>query len=241
MGSHDIYPTLTAAKATWREVEVVANNLANASTTGFKEQLTSFELQDRGDLPLQSSYVMVNPEGADLTDGPIQQTGVATHLAMRGPGFLLAATEDGEDVLVRSGELRLDNQGYLITNRGERVQGENGAIRVPLDEQIEIALDGTVTSRRGDGQDFMVNQIGQLQFVTADEVQPISGTRWRAEGPLRRAEGTSVIQGALEGSNVDTIGGMVELIQASRHFEIYQRAMRTADELDGRIHNTVRG
>lgn len=241
MGSHDIYPTLTAASATWREVEVVSHNLANTNTTGFKEQLVGFELQHRGDLPLESSYVKVNPAGSDITDGPIQQTGVSTHVALRGEGFLLAETETGELALVRSGELRLDNQGYLVTNRGEAVQGQNGPIRVPVGEQVDIAQDGTVTSRRDDGQELSVTPLDQLQLVTADELEPLGGTRWRAVGPLRPAANTSVIQGALEGSNVDSIGGMVQLIQASRHFEIYQRAMRTSDELDGRIYNTVRG
>ena len=241
MASHDIYPTLSGAIATWREVEVMASNIANANSTGFKEQLVSFELQDRGDVPLQSSYVKVNAAGADLTDGPVQQTNVATHIALRGEGFLVAQTEDGEQILTRSGALQLDSQGYLVTHRGERVLGEGGPLQVPLQETIEFSRDGTVTSRRGDGTEFAVSQVGKLQFLTADEVESLGGSRWRAVGDLRPAEGTTVIQGALEGSNVDPIGSMVQLIQASRHFEMYQRAMRTSDELDGRIYQTVRG
>ncbi len=241
MASHDIYPSLTGAMASWREVEVVAQNISNANSTGFKEHLVSFELQDRGDLPLASSYVQINGEGADLTDGPILQTGVSTHVALQGSGFMMAQAEDGETLLVRSGELRLDNQGFLVTNRGEPIVGVDGLIQVPLDEQIDIAQDGTVTSRRGTGQEVDTTYLGQISLVTAAEVESLGGTRYRAQGEIQPATDTRMIQGALEGSNVDAIGGMIQLIEASRHFEIYQRAMRTSDELDERIQNTVRG
>ena len=90
MSSHDIYPSLSGAAASWRHLEVVANNLANTSSTGFKEQRVAFELADRGDEPLASSMVQLDTEGADLSDGPVNQTGVRTNLALRGRGFFLA-------------------------------------------------------------------------------------------------------------------------------------------------------
>ena len=240
MGSHDIYPTLSGAIATWREVEVVASNLANANSTGFKEHLLSFELQDRGAQPLESSYVKVNPAGVDMTTGPITQTGVSTHLALSGDGFLMAQAEDGENVLVRSGDLRLDQNNFLVTQRGEKVLGIGGPIQVPLNQTLEVANDGTVFSRIGDGTEFAAAQIGQLQLVTADDLEPLGGARYRALSRLRPSTDTTVTQGALEGSNVDAIGGMVSLIQASRHFELYQRAMKSSDELDAHIYRTLR-
>lgn len=240
MGSHDMFPSLTGAIASWREVEVVASNLANVNSTGFKEHLMSFELQDRGDKPLESSYVKVNPAGVDLSTGPITQTGVATHLAIQGEGFLQAQTETGETVLVRSGDLRMDQNNFLVTQRGEAILGVGGPIQIPQGQTFEVANDGTVVSRIGDGTEFVASQIGQLQLVTADDVEPLGGARYRAIGDTRPATGASLIQGALEGSNVDPIGSMVSLIQASRHFELYQRAMKTSDELDAQIYRTLR-
>jgi flagellar basal-body rod protein FlgF len=241
VSSHDIYPSLSAAKASWRHLEVVSNNLANVTSTGFKEQRVAFELQDRGDRPLESSYVQLDTDGADFSDGPLSQTGVATNLALQGRGFLVAMAGDGEQVLVRSGALRLDADNRLTTAGGEPILGEGGPIEIPIGYSFEVGKDGQVYVSRGDGRETEPNVLDKLMLVDADQVTNLGGSRFRAVSELRDAEGVEVIQGALELSNSDPMRNMVDLIQASRHFDIYQRAIRTSDETDARLYSTIKG
>jgi flagellar basal-body rod protein FlgF len=241
VSSHDIYPSLSAAKASWRHLEVVSNNLANVTSTGFKEQRVVFELQDRGDRPLESSYVQLNTDGADFSNGPISQTGVSTNLALQGRGFLMAVASDGEPVLVRSGQLRLDAENQLTTAAGEPILGEGGPIQIPIGYTFEVGTDGQVYVSRGDGRETQPNVLDKLKMVDADKVTSLGGSRWRPVSELRDAPDLEVIQGALELSNSDPMRNMVDLIQASRHFDIYQRAIKTSDETDARINSTIKG
>ena len=241
MSSHDIYPSLSGAMASWRHLEVVSNNIANVSTTGFKEQRVAFELHDYGDLPLQNSFVQLNTDGADLRDGPVTQTGVRTNLALRGRGFLVAQAADGSEVLVRSGALQLDANNTLTTIAGEPVLGEAGPIRIPIGFTFEVAKDGGVYVSRDDGRETQANLLDTLRLEDADELAPLGGARWTAVNGQRPAEGVQVLQGALELSNADPIRNMVDLIQAGRHFDIYQRAMKTSDETDARLLQTIKG
>lgn len=241
MSSHDIYPSLSGAKASWRHLEVVANNLANVTSTGFKEQRVAFELQDSGDRPLESNYVKLDTEGADMSDGPIAQTGVRTNLALRGRGFFLAQAGDGSEVMVRSGNMQLDANNNLTTSTGEPLLGNAGPIQIPMGFTFEVAKDGGVYVGRDDGRETQPNLLDTLRIVDADQIEPLGGSRWRAVGGMREAEGAQVLQGALEMSNVDPIRNMVDLIQAGRHFDIYQRAMKTSDETDARLLQTLKG
>lgn len=240
MSSHDIYPSLSGAKASWTHLEVVANNLANVNSNGFKEQRVAFELQDRGDRPLESNHVQLHTDGADMRDGPITQTGVRTNLALRGRGFLVAQAGDGSEVFVRSGALQLDANNVLTTATGEPILGEGGPVQIPLTFTFEIGSDGTVYVERGDGTETQPQVLDRLRLEEADTMEPLGGSRWRPVEGLRRAEGATVVQGALEMSNVDPIRNMVELIQAGRHFDMYQKAMRTSDETDARINSTIK-
>lgn len=242
--SHEIYSALTGGMSAWNQVEVVANNLSNASTTGFKQQRTSFEVVAASELPLAKSFVRTAPGGPDLTDGPIIQDGVPTHVAIRGEGFLVVEGADGNTYLTRNGNLRLDGQRNLVTARGEKVMSSSGPIQIPIDEKLEIDAAGNVTSRRDDGTDVMVNQLGVLRVAKVanpDGLKAQGGGRFLAEGPLVDAEGYSLVQGALEGSNTDSMREMVELMQANRYFDIYQRAIRTSDEMDSRIYAVRNG
>lgn len=238
--SHDIYPSLSGAMATWQQVEIIANNLSNANTTGFKQTRASFENVMTDLRPLGDGFTRLRSEGVELTDGPIVQTGVHTHVALQGDGFLLVEGADGEQYLSRDGNLRLDAQRFIVNQRNERVLGGSGPIRVPQDEQVEIDIEGNVTTRRNDGTDVMVNQVGRLRLVTADAVESRGGSHFVAVDGFRDATDVSVINGALEQSNTNPMVGMVDLIQASRYFDIYQRAIRTSDEMDGNANQMAR-
>lgn len=239
--SHEIYPSLSGAVATWQQVEVIANNLANANTTGFKQTRVSFENVMNNSLPLGDSLTAIATEGVEMTDGAIQQTGVNTHVALQGDGFLLVEGEDGREYLSRDGRLRLDSNRFLVNQHDEKVQGQSGPIRVPIDEQVEIDLQGNVSSRRNDGTDVVPNLLGRLRLVTADAVESRGGNRFAAPEGYREATDVVVYNGSIEQSNTNPMVGMVDLIQANRYFEVYQKAIQASDTMDSQIFNVSRG
>jgi flagellar basal-body rod protein FlgF len=136
--------------------------------------------------------------------------------------------------------MQLDANNNLTTASGEPLLGEAGPIQIPLGFTFEVAKDGGVYVSRDDGRETQPNLLDTLRLVDADQLEPLGGSRWRAASGIREAEGVQVLQGALEMSNVDPIRNMVDLIQAGRHFEIYQRAMKTSDETDARLLQTTK-
>jgi len=217
--SHDIYPALSGASAAWRHLEVISNNLANASTTGFKEQRLSFESALVSDGPLGDGHVKTTPTVQDFSDGQVVTDNVETHMALKGRGFFLL--EDGS--LSRAGAFSQSHDGYLVTPDGQKVMGEAGPIHLEPGERMSVRSDGGIMV---DGV-----QVDRFALVDADELEPIGGSRWRSSGPIFAAE-VEVIQGALEGSNSDPMRSMVELVETSRYFEIYRSAMQASDDLD---------
>ncbi len=238
--SRDIFPSLSGAIASARQIELVANNVANQSTVGFKAQRGTFEQVNRSFEPLANSYVKLSPGYPDLSDGPLIEDGGETHLALQGRGFLVVEGGEGQggQLLCRGGALRLDRDGFLVTDRGEKVLGESGPIQVPENEHITVDQAGKVSTTRGD-------ELAQLRLVVPSgppgSVEELGGTRWLARAGTRPATEVVVVQGALEGSNTNPVKEMVDLIQATRYFELYQKAMQTSDELDGRMYATGRG
>lgn len=227
--SRDIYPSLSGAAASWRHLEVLSNNIANADTVGFKAQRTRFDnvLTSQPGI-LADGYVQADHSTQDFSDGELHQDGVSTHFALRGRGFFaVESPASGANVLMRAGAFQLDQQGYLVTQEGERVLGQSGPIQL-MDGlgELSVTADGAVLI---DGQEQ-----DRLRIVDADQLEPIGGTRWKAPAGVRDAQGVTVVQGALEGSNLNPMQGMTELIQTSRYFEMYQKAMQTSDEMDRR-------
>jgi flagellar basal-body rod protein FlgF len=232
--SNDIYPSLSGAVAAWQQLEVVAGNLANASTVGFKEHRIRFQVNPIDGKELSDQFVEADMVGANMSDGPLLHDDVDTHLALRGRGFFTTQLESGEEVLLRSGVLQIDANGYLSSVNGDKILGEGGEIYIPPGTRMHVTREGLILDQDGE-------TIDQLRLLNADELEPLGGTRWRAVGETYVAEEVEVIQGALEGSNADPLMGMTELINASRYFEAYQKAMRTSDELDGKFYDKLRG
>jgi flagellar basal body rod protein FlgG len=105
--------------------------------------------------------------------------------------------------------------------------GESGPIEIPIEEEFRVVNDGTVFGSES-------GELGQIQIVNVTDVKPVGSSLWQALSPMEESEAT-VMQGALEGSNVNPLRAMVELIEASRMFEAYQKAMQSSDELDQKL------
>jgi flagellar basal body rod protein FlgG len=207
--------------------EVTANNLANASTTGFKaDRLTARTV---GQVPHP-----IPVEATDFSQGTLRGTGRSLDLALDGPGFFVVETPRGER-LVRGGSFRLDGGGRLADADGNPLLGRNGSLALQGPD-IEIRSDGTVL----DGG----HEVGRLRVVVPDAEAALMkevGGRFRVEpeGTLRDRDETLVRQGQLEDANLDALTTMVSLVEIQRAYAANVTTMRTMDGVLGSLTNDV--
>ena len=218
------YTTLTRQSGLMREMALVANNIANASTTGYRTEGLVFaeHVQAlRGDHP-SVSMATATVRRTNETQGAMTLTGGPLDLAIEGPGRL-----------TRAGQFSSNGQGDLVTPDGYPVLDSGGApVFVPQGVgSIGIAPDGTLSA---DGQ-----PVAQIGVVVPDEATTLvreGGTRFRAEGGIGPAPDASVLQGYLEDSNVDPILEIARMIEVQRAYELGQSFL---DKEDERIRNAV--
>ena len=215
-----------------RQLEVVANNLANMNTAGYRSQQMQFQtyLADQGSRPggVGDSMTMVIDRAvmSDLRPGPIVETENALDVALLGDGYLRVGTPAGPRY-TRNGHLSLDEQGQLVNAGGLPVLDRGGnAIAVPRDaELISISEDGTVSA-----DDAQVGVIDLVEFNDPHRLEPLGGGLFVTNEPPMPAERTSVLQGAIESSNVQPIVEMTQMIQIARSYESTQRMLQDEHE-----------
>jgi flagellar basal-body rod protein FlgF len=225
-----IYLSMSGAKATMQRQEVLANNLANASTTGFRAELQAFRaVPVRGDGASTRVYALETTTGYDGTAGPIQTTGRALDAAALGNAWFSVQALDGTEAYTRAGGFEIGADGTLLTRSGLPVLGDGGPIQVPAGAEVSLGQDGTVSARGANGQSTAV---GRLKLVTPEaRLERGADGLFRAPGgdPLP-ADATARLQGgALEGSNVSAIEMMVAMIAASRQFEHQMKLLQNAE------------
>lgn len=228
-----IYLSMSGAKATMQRQEVLANNLANASTTGFRAELQAFRaVPVRGDGASTRVYALESTVGHSEQSGVVQSTGRPLDVAMKDNAWLAVQALDGTEAYTRAGALDQDGEGNLVTAGGLSVQGEGGPITVPAGATVSISPDGNVSATVGNARPQV---IGRLKLVTP-EAPLARGT----DGLFRAADGNDlpadpnarVQDGALEGSNVSAIETMVSMIAAARQFEQQMKALQGAEQRD---------
>ncbi|MBI5256477.1 MAG: flagellar basal-body rod protein FlgF [Burkholderiales bacterium] len=224
-----IYLAMAGAKATMQRQDVVAHNLANASTTGFKAELAAFRAAPVvGEGASTRVYALESTPGYKPDAGPIQATGRALDVAMKGNAWLAVQGTDGTEAYTRAGALELNTEGLLTTAGGLTVLGDGGPITLPANAQVEVASDGTITAKVGNGRP---QGVGKLKLVT-----PEAPLTRGPDGLFRAAEelpadATARLQsGALEGSNVSAIESMVAMISAARQFEQQMKMLQSAQD-----------
>ena len=206
-----------------RELDVVANNIANLNTTGYKADGSLFEeyLNSAGQSGGSVSFVQDRGVWHDMSQGPIERTGNSLDVAVDGKGFLVVQTPGGERY-TRNGSMQLNATGQLVTSDGNPVLGEGGPIALqPNDRQISISRDGTVSVREGNSKVDSVR--GKLRLVTFDNPQQLqkdgSSTFNAASGTQPQATTTAaVVQGAVEKSNVRGVAEMSRMIAITRSY-----------------------
>jgi flagellar basal-body rod protein FlgF len=221
------YVLLSHEQALRRRLDVVANNMANVNTTGFKrEQPVFHELVETSDgtMPAARSVSFVLDYGAthDVREGAFQATGNPLDVAIQGPGYLSVALPDGSTAYTRAGNLRVLPDGRLGTASGTPVLGEDGApIAVPADAgaQLRIAEDGTVFGTAGPFGRLGVSMFDDEGSVTVRGDGLVTGTGAR----LLPAADTRLKSGGLEASNVEPIVETTHMIEILRSYQSSQR------------------
>lgn len=222
---YGIYNAFLGMRARQRTLEALANNIANASTVGFKAERLIYravEAEQKAEIARQNNVAGVSTSsGTDFSAGTIQQTGRSLDVAIEGDAFLQIQTPRGVRY-TRAGNLSLDANGQLVTKNGDLVVGEGGAITVPPGE-ISIGADGSV----GVGKEI-VDKLLLVRFENpAAALTKEGGALFMATGAETPQENVNsrVVQGALESSNVNSITEMVAMINNSREFESMQKSL----------------
>jgi flagellar basal-body rod protein FlgF len=225
-----IYLSMTGAKATMQRQEVLAHNLANASTPGFRAELTAFRaVPVLGQGAATRVYALESTPGYNAEPGAVQATGRNLDVAMKGNTWLAVQGLDGTEAYTRTGALDVNNEGVLITKTGLTVLGDGGPITVPANAQVQIAPDGTIGAAVGNAKP---QSVGKLKLVTPET--PLQrgedGLFRGANGDLSADPEARVQDSALEGSNVSPVETMIAMIAAARQFEQQMKMVHSAQE-----------
>lgn len=232
-----IYTAMTGAMSTLGRQAAVANNLANATSSGYRAEVHRLRaVQVQSDALPSRAFVVDASVASDFTPGPMQQTGRMLDVAVQGPGWLALAMPDGSEAYTRNGSLEVNVNGVLQTRNGLPVQGDGGPISIPPDNEITIARDGTVSVVPRSGAQSAVAALGRLKLVNPPEAELVRG----ADGLFRLADGgaadadgaVAVASGYIEGSNVNVVDQMVAMISLARQFETQTQMLKNAEEND---------
>jgi flagellar basal-body rod protein FlgF len=229
-----IYTAATGANHILNQQATVSNNLANATTTGFRAQLDSFRAVPvvSDGLPTRT-FVVDNTVGANFAAGPIESTGRNLDVALKGDGWIAVQSADGSEAYTRNGSLKVSDNGLLQTTAGLTVQGTGGPISIPPDTNIAIASDGTVSTISTNNLPGPSNVIGQIKLVNPDTKQLVRGDdglfRLQSGAPAELDPSVSITDGALEGSNVNPVDAMVNMISLARQFDTQMSLLKNAE------------
>ncbi|MCQ8102548.1 flagellar basal-body rod protein FlgF [Methylomonas sp. SURF-2] len=236
-----LYIAMNGAKQTLLAQTANANNMANTQTVGFKQDFEQFRAMPAFGPGYPSRvYSMTERPGSDLSSGGIQTTGRDLDLAINGDGWFAVRAKDGSEAYTRAGDLRITPQGLLENGAGRQLLNENGqAIAIPPAQKVEIGRDGTISMIPQGANSTNLVVLERIKLVNPgnqnlekrdDGLMHLK----QAGGPPAAADANvNLIQGALEGSNVNAMSAMVEMIELSRNFELQTKVMKTIDDNAG--------
>ena len=220
-----------------RELDIVANNIANADTSGFKVESLMVETNPKApavtlDGPKPVKFVLDTGVARDFGQGPIRKTDAPLDLAIEGQGFFKISTPDGERY-TRDGRFRLDDRGRLVTQAGQAVLDEGGGeITLEPDKgAITVAADGAVSQG--------IERVGKVGVVRFDALSALEKSgdnlfRNTSNQQPQPASSALVRQGALEGSNVNSINEITRMLEVTRAYESMAKMMDSTADLSRR-------
>lgn len=262
MSTKGIYTAVSGAIAQSQRLDTIANNIANANTTGFKrdeqvfnEYLSAYEKQDdvievpRVPASIESFYDMqggdrayVNSAGTftSHTQGNLKSTNSPMDCAIEGQGFFEVSTPQGVR-LTRNGSFKIDSNGQLVTREGYPVLHE-GLGQPPEARMIKLSGGSNLTiSYNGDIYDSgnLISKLSVVDINDKDAIQKVGNSLYQVKGnsteAIKNAGDAKIHQGFLEGSNVNIIQEMTDMIQAARIFETNNQAIKAFDQMDEKL------
>ena len=228
MFENTAYIALSQQLALKRQLAVVANNLANMNTTAYKTQRMLFEeFLVKTEDGQTMSFVQDVAVARSLEDGELSPTGNPFDLALSGRGYFVVETPDGLRY-TRNGHFRFDEEGRLVTQDGFAVLDQGGRpIQVDLDQtQLQVSPDGTVAT--GPGQSARLQIVG---FANEYQLSPVGAGLYETAEQPQPAPAAKVMQGMLEGSNVEPILEMNAMIELSRAYQSTQQMLENDHDL----------
>lgn len=221
------YTTLTRQSGLIREMQAIAHNIANASTTGFRQEGVIFSEYVVGtDNGPSVSMARGEVRNTSFLQGKMLPTGSQMDFAIEGDGFFQIATPDGERI-TRAGNFTLSQTGDLVTLDGFNVLDAGGApVFIPPNAvKVDVSSDGSISA---DGQ--LLGQLGLVRPLDPSGLFREGGVMFRAETALEPAEEARIVQGHLESSNVDTMLQVSRMIEVQRAYELGQSFLDTEDQ-----------
>ncbi|MBA53325.1 MAG: flagellar biosynthesis protein FlgF [Pseudomonadales bacterium] len=232
-----LYISMTGAKEALDAQRLRANNLANVSTTGFKADFHQYRTMSVfGEHFPSRAYAMSERPGTDTGNGTYMETARDLDLAIKGDGWFAVQLPDGSEAYTRAGDLKRDVTGAVTTGTGLPILGDGGPVVLPEYEKLVVGVDGTL-SITGLGEDALsLTQVARLKLVN-----PPAGTLIKGEdglfhlkegGELQSDPEVQVVNGMLEGSNVNPVNEMTSIISHARLYEMNVKMMQAAKEMD---------
>jgi flagellar basal-body rod protein FlgF len=238
-----IYIGMAGARAVADAQGVVNNNLANANTTGFRA-----DLQQMKSLPMfgpgqaSRAYAGADSPGTDLSPAPLITTGRDLDVGIQGDGWIAVQAADGGEAYTRGGDLQVSAGGILTTGAGHPVLGNAGPVALPPAERIVIGKDGTVSAK-------LVGQDTPAVLDRIKLVRPPNAQLNKGEDGLFRLTGgdeadvdaaVTLVSGAVESSNVNSVDSLVQMMSLARLFELQVKVMKEAESTDAAASQLLR-
>jgi flagellar basal-body rod protein FlgF len=221
------YAAGTALVTSTQQMDTIANNLANASTVGYRAQKNIFssvlaDASNAGASPLDkaiNNYGIMSGTILDQSQGALQKTGNDLDLAIQGSGYFVVQTANGP-MYTRNGSFQVSSKGQLVTDTGDAVMGDSGTLTM-LPGKVSISADGTISVNGA-----VSGKLHIVDFPAGTNVESAGNTYYSAPADTAVTSTDSTVQqGFLESSNVNPILGLVDLITTQRSAEMMQRAL----------------
>lgn len=232
-----LYVAMTGASEVMRSQALLANNLANSSTVGFKQDLEQMRAMPvYGDGLPTRVYAMTESPGTDFAAGGLIPTQNDLDVAISGEGFFTVLNGNNEEAYTRAGNFIVDGEGVLRNASGLAVMGTGGAISIPPYKKLEIGTDGTISIIPQNGANETAVVINRLKTVNPDVSELAKGKDGlfykKDKQSLELDPSVHLHKGHLEGSNVNTVAAITKMIGLARNFEMQVKLMGHAEEND---------
>jgi flagellar basal-body rod protein FlgF len=232
-----VYTAASGLKAHMASQAAIANNMANASTIGFRADRVVFDRLDvKGSGFDSRSPATEEVIDADRRPGTVMQTGRALDVSVTGDAWLTVQAPDGTEAYTRRGDLQVTDSGVLQTGDGFPVMGSGGPITIPPSQSLKIAGDGTISIVPIGGDPANPQVIDKLKLVSTRGTQTVKGLdnllHVKGGGVLPEDMDAKVTGGALEGSNVNMTQALVDMIENQRAYEVQANLLKEAKTMD---------